>query len=333
MGIRITRIVIKSILSLYYFLRFKKARLAFYLSNNNIHPRKAKYIVLAQGSLHFKETGNIVPLQYIYTFGGQSLHYLIDIFNYVKIEKIDERDGQLIISANGINFNISTESGAGNFYEIICRNTYSFCSPARKLVALDIGMNMSLASLYFASQKNISRVYAFEPFPETVEKARKNLALNPELAEKIIVNNRGISNYTDRIKVPQFEPGSMEASTNQEFIRAHQFSDLKKEQFIEIEIADITETLQEIIQKENITDRSLVLKIDCEGEEYNIFEKLDQQKFFDHITVFLVEWHHKGPDRINEILTRNGFTTYFIPVTTIDGSLITEAGMIYAFRS
>ncbi len=58
--------------------------------------------------------------------------------------------------------------------EVFCRQDYR--SPADLGVAVDVGANIGIASLYFLTRNASSRVYAFEPDPRNVERLRANLA-------------------------------------------------------------------------------------------------------------------------------------------------------------
>ncbi|MBK8952844.1 MAG: FkbM family methyltransferase [Chitinophagaceae bacterium] len=194
-------------------------------------------------------------------------------------------------------------------------------------------MNSGLASLFFASKNYVEKVYAFEPFISTVEIAKGNFELNPHLSKKISISNSGISNRNAIITVPLFQEGSLEASVNEDFIKHHNFSSIENKATIIIQLKDIITIIDEITEIEKICDnKKLILKIDCEGEEYNIIERLSESNYFNKISVFLIEWHHKGPDSIVRTLKENDFKILLCPITTLDGNIIEEAGMIYAFK-
>lgn len=61
-------------------------------------------------------------------------------------------------------------------------------------VVIDMGMNIGAASLYFAGQENVVRVYGFEPFPDTYHRACENIALNPaKIRNKIETYNVAVT--------------------------------------------------------------------------------------------------------------------------------------------
>ncbi|MEJ8843379.1 FkbM family methyltransferase [Lacibacter sp. H375] len=329
---KIARICSKLIFFFYYLTKYKNAALAFNLSNNNVPPKRCTQVRREGNHLIFTRSNSRIEIATINSCFKTSLHYIIEIFNNSHADDIQKTEKGIILTAEGVSFHINSESNAGNFYEIICRKMYDYHTSNRRNVVLDIGMNAGLASLFFASKQNVAKVYSFEPFTSTIEEAKQNFRINPLIKDKIQIANYGVSNKNTLLTVPLFEGGSMEASTNQEFIELHQFQ-TKKEQSIEIELKDIKDILKEVIEKEQITDNDmLVLKVDCEGEEYNIVDRLKECGYLNKVSAFLMEWHHKGPDSLVKNLKEHNFKVLLSPITTVDGTIISEAGMLYAFK-
>ena len=50
----------------------------------------------------------------------------------------------------------------------------------------------------------------------------------------------------------------------------------------------------------------LVAKVDCEGAEYQIIDVLDRRGLLSKIDAFLIEWHEKGPEEIQDKLVAAG---------------------------
>jgi FkbM family methyltransferase len=72
-------------------------------------------------------------------------------------------------------------------------------------------------------------------------------------------------------------------------------------------------------------DNLIVVKMDCEGAEYEIFQILDKFKTLSKIDIIFLEWHDKGPKEIETCLELNGFNFFSRNLTTI-------SGMIYAYK-
>jgi FkbM family methyltransferase len=210
-------------------------------------------------------------------------------------------------------------------YETYFEKSYNIDVPYQDVVILDIGMNIGIVSLFFASKQYVSKVYSYEPFPGTFQNAINNFNANPILKEKIIPFNYGISNTTTTMEVPLFDDGSIMASTSVEGIKAgiHQ---AKGDAKINISIKDIKEVIQAIITDH--PNQKIYLKIDCEGEEYNIMDRLNQVGYLqNYISGFLIEWHNKGPQQLVKTLYDNGFSTL-----EMGSPMFPTIGMIYAFK-
>ena len=71
----------------------------------------------------------------------------------------------------------------------------------------------------------------------------------------------------------------------------------------------------------------MIVKCDCEGAEFEIFERLSEEKIVGKIDIVLMEFHFEKPDRLINILTENGFVVQVKP-----GSSKSRTGYIYAVR-
>lgn len=330
---KIARICNKLIFLSYYLLRYKNFALAFNLANNNVPLRWCTDIIRKGDNLVFGRTNCRLPIAMINKYYKRGLQYVVEILNNTHIDEIKETEKGIIFTSGGMSILINNESNAGNFYEIVCRKMYEYHTISTGNIVLDIGMNTGVASLFFASKENVTKVYAYEPFAATVADARKNFDLNPRISEKIKVFNLGVSNKNTKISVPVFEGGAMQASVNEDFIRIHHANEIEKKQSAQIELRDIKDILAEIMESEGVSENNdFVLKIDCEGEEYNIIDRLNEYGYLTRISALLIEWHHKGPDSLVKTLKENNFKVLVSPITTVDGTIISEAGMLYAFK-
>jgi FkbM family methyltransferase len=148
-------------------------------------------------------------------------------------------------------------------------------------VAVDIGMNVGVASLALARSPRIVSVLSFEPFQAPFRRALSNFESNPELARKISPMNVGLS---DRDQV--LEVMSQEISTIGVSIRGAGTG--QKEQ---IAVRDAGRELRNHITAARIDGKGVVLKVDCEGSEFAIIESFQREELLQHIDVMMIEWH------------------------------------------
>jgi FkbM family methyltransferase len=195
-----------------------------------------------------------------------------------------------------------------------------YCIPdnTNDYVMIDIGLNLGIASLFLAKQKNITKIYGFEPFKPTFENALINLKNNPELAQKIEAYNFGLG---DRDQETQLSynpllPGAM--SSVQDLFQDH--AGTWKESIL---LKEATEVLKPILSRHK---ELFFLKMDCEGAEFKILENLDQSGLLKKIDLIIMEWHSPNPDPLIAILNNNGF----ICSSRKDAENI---GMIIAFKN
>ena len=74
-------------------------------------------------------------------------------------------------------------------------------------------------------------------------------------------------------------------------------------------------------------NKHVIVKCDCEGAEFEIFERLNEENIISRIDVVMMEYHFRKPDRLIDILTENDFATQ-----TKLGTHKSETGYIYAVR-
>ncbi|MHC4539089.1 MAG: FkbM family methyltransferase [Planctomycetota bacterium] len=187
-------------------------------------------------------------------------------------------------------------------------------------VLIDVGLNRGIASLFFATCPNIKRIYSFEPFRPTFELARKNLGLNPQLAEKITAYNVGLGKAETTRELPYMSKATGGMSTTHDVCRGEK--DIEE---VTVIIKDAAREISRILEANK--NEHMILKCDCEGAEFEIFERLDEENLIGHIDVVLMEYHFDKPDRLVEILAENGFAVHTKVLSEKMGT-----GDIYAVR-
>lgn len=146
-------------------------------------------------------------------------------------------------------------------------------------VVLDIGGYIGDLSLYCASTFN-SKVHCYEPTPQNFNIIETNLELNPELKNNITIFNKGISGKTESIRLNvQDMTGEIHASSHKIFDRHNNE--------ITIPCVSLFEAINTL--NEPIID---LLKIDCEGQEFEILGDINLNELSKKIK-YLVFEHHK----------------------------------------
>jgi len=125
-------------------------------------------------------------------------------------------ENEIVTTPEGVKIDASNvpHEAMGITKEVFLKKDYAvnFSSDA---VLIDIGLNRSIASLYFATYPNIIKIYAFEPFKPTFELAKKNLELNPQLSKKINAFNFGLGrdNAINTSRLSQSRPMSFTSNS------------------------------------------------------------------------------------------------------------------------
>lgn len=144
-------------------------------------------------------------------------------------------------------------------------------------VVIDIGAHIGLFSMYLAKRWPMLKVFAFEPFPANYRNCAENLHLNRVtnvvLSAKAIVGHSRLLNMT---AAPQNSGGASAVVSPLE------------SNCIVTNIASIT--LDEVFSVNEIR-RCKLLKIDCEGMEYEI---LSDGRIFDRVEYLVGEFHESA---------------------------------------
>jgi FkbM family methyltransferase len=178
--------------------------------------------------------------------------------------------------------NVKFRSFYGSIYEVFEEEDYKFLNVKDKNV-LDIGAFVGDSPIYFVL-KGAKKVYAIEPHPDAYNEMLDNIKLN-NMEDKIIPINIGISYEKDYIFIPKGKV-NIEGS-------------LFRSEGNGIKIP--ASKLSEIIDKYNIDAQ--ILKMDCEGCEYDIILKdYDTIKEFDEIGFEYHAYNTKIP--VNRLLEK-----------------------------
>jgi FkbM family methyltransferase len=196
----------------------------------------------------------------------------------------------------------------GDLAGVFVYHDYDFLDVMSRTV-VDVGANIADTAIYFAL-RGAKRVVAFEPFPKTFKIAERNIKANG-LEDKVILVNAGCG-YDGEVRV-------------KEDVESNASAELKDfGQGVKIPMY----SLNTIVSKFNV-EKGSVLKVDCEGCEYDLFRNASKEALerFDQIEM---EYHYGYKELVN-ILKKNGFKTKnTIPIYLPRAKMI--LGYIYAWR-
>lgn len=162
---------------------------------------------------------------------------------------------------------------------------------------IDIGANIGDTAIFFAL-KGANRVISLEPYPATFELAQENINFS-EFKKKIHLVNAGYGE-DKKIKIDSsFVPDNG--------------SEIKESaNGVEID----TYSLASLIDRYGIN--SCVLKMDCEGSEYNLLN--EKNEIIKHFSRIQIEYHY-GYEKLIAKLKECGFSTkYTEPVKGYNSS-------------
>ncbi|MGL5820571.1 MAG: FkbM family methyltransferase [Sarcina sp.] len=246
---------------------------------------------------------------------------VLEVMREKNIDMYIDEDNNVIFKYKDIFLNLKNNTDKYVVKEVFLYGEYNYDFDLEKTyTVIDIGANIGDTSLYFANNNNVEKVIAFEPFKPTYERAKDNIYRNINLMNKIDLRNYGLGDKSEKIEVyyNSINTGNMSSVVNNE-----EFIDENKTK-CELIIKSFEEVFSEIVtmNKQN----SILLKIDCEGAEFSIFESVrHREDLFVNVEAIIMEWHHKYPVDILVTLKEFGFRT-------ICKRTVAKVGMIYAFK-
>lgn len=162
---------------------------------------------------------------------------------------------------------------------------------------IDIGAHIGLFALFAASRSPKACVYAFEPEPQNFALLQRNVTDN-HLAERVHIFPQGIGREKGTLPL-HVAPGRGECNSS--------YRQTEESYVVTIPVT----TLGDVFREQNIQMCDL-MKVNCEGEEYNILLSLPDH-IFDCIGTMIINYHFfsadpaKHPRFLRERLEQRGF--------------------------
>ena len=218
---------------------------------------------------------------------------------------ISENERFLIVKFQGLTFEIESTEEFLILTEIFIAQEYNFICNAECAV-IDIGANIGIASVFFSQKEFVKKIYCFEPIEDTFKIARENFRSNQ--IDKI----QGLFNYglggSNRIEKFLFNKNlkgnsGIRGLLSPSYNRSNIESEIR-----EVDIKKASDVLKPIFIEN--PDLRIVVKMDCEGAEYEIIEDLAKEDILKEIDLIIIEWHDLGSAVLEEYLVNNNFTIF-----------------------
>jgi len=236
--------------------------------------------------------------------------------------KIVERADSAAISLAGVNVVARHGEDFQLINEVLIYNHYNIL-PLRDAVAVDVGMNVGIASVYLAKQDWAKKVYAFEPFRDPYTRSQETFDANPTLKDKIVARNAGLSDHNETLTVRYSTEGTIAMG-----VKGVASGPVQR-----IELLDAGDIFEAICSEARANNLGVIVKLDCEGSEFPIMKRLAERSLLDRIDAFMVEWHkawspHAKLTDLTDPLRAHGFVIFD---HTVDTDYF--AGMFFAART
>ncbi|MCK4906585.1 MAG: FkbM family methyltransferase [Spirochaetes bacterium] len=188
-------------------------------------------------------------------------------------------------------YDYATSSSRDHIVRELKTNTYGFnhlvFKPGDKVI--DIGANVGIVSMCLALKYPFLEIFAYEPIPENYNNFLKSIELNN--ITNIKVFNKAVTGDGRKLKMIAQLSGNTGGATAQVKNVAN---DIPHHNYYEIDSL----TLDEVFT-DNSIDKCKLLKIDCEGSEYEILFSTNKLGSIEYMS---------GEFHINDNLKEKGYS-------------------------
>ncbi len=250
--------------------------------------------------------------------------------DFVTWGEIDS-DGHICIEIGGISLKIGSFNEFYNVVEVLRNKVYSYCiNNGKKDVIIDVGMNIGDSTLFFLQYENVYKVYAYEPFDDTYDRAMDNLKeycndtrLNTFCYGLSDINEDRVIGFNKNMPCAQSTIMEVREKAHSDFLMRGLIQE-DDERMASISVVEASAEMSRIF--DDVGDEyNIIMKIDCEGEEYRIIDNMYESGILKRIDFIMMEWHYHGNEELLDKLKKSGFS-YWHSYKNAD------MGQIYAYK-
>lgn len=247
-------------------------------------------------------------------------NYVLNLEERFSDFTIDNHKDGFLVSFDGLKMYIESLEEFHILNEVFVKQDYGFKTNNRSIL-IDIGVNIGTTSLFFSKYRYIDKIYGFEPVEITYNQAKYNLELNKGIHKVEFLKNVGLGK-NDR-KETFFFSSKIKGNTGLRGTLSPSYSQANSTDEVEVQLKDASAELSKIIDAND--NKKIIVKMDCEGAEYEILENLKASNVLNKIDVILLEWHDDGYELIEQILLEARFNFITQNINSI-------SGMVYAYK-
>lgn len=241
----------------------------------------------------------------------QIVRYLLSIDLWPRSSGYDRKSHVLTVAESGIRVRWDKEYGMaaeadglsvavedkGDFdtvHEVLVKREYEWLLAQiafRPCIVWDVGLNIGTASLLFARVDTAQNVYAYEPFAGTFQRALLTLRLNPAYAEKIVPVQAGVAG-SRRTEVFEFShKGKASLGLLGHSAQTREAYHIRPDEVTPetVQMEDAAAIVSELRARH--PHLPLILKLDAEGAEYEILERLRETGLLREVMAAMIECH------------------------------------------
>jgi len=215
------------------------------------------------------------------------------LVEYYKMKYLNKADNSVhsLGMKNGLKLNVNKNEGdLCTLFEVFIDEDYAFKGEENgNYNIIDIGANVGYFSLYISKKYPNSKVFSFEPFPETFKKLSSHISSNN--ISNVKLNNLAVSDFDDTAKFYSFEWTGCNTMVDRGF-------DEEQTNVTEVKCIKF-ESLRELTGCENFD----FAKIDCEGSEYPIILNSSDEAV-KAVKKYIIEVHTSEKYSVNDLVNR-----------------------------